>query len=139
MESKFLEAINTYYHLVKCACDELIKYIEETEQIKIADKKDLYKYFSESRKYEFIVGGKRFLRHGVGMRVIQDEKIVIDWDFGGGEGKWCVIDPFFMAKTLQSAGYEDTDCCDAKWIKQKCELYTEKGLMHGDNWQYYTD
>ncbi len=139
MDIKFSEALKTYYQLVNDACDELVKYIEDTEQIKIADKKDLYKYFSESSKYEFIIGDRHFLRHGVGMRVVQNKKIVIDWDFGGGEGQWCVIDPFFMAKTLQSAGYEEKDCCDAAWIKQKCELYAEKGLMQGDGWQYYTD
>jgi hypothetical protein len=44
---------------------------------------------------------------------------------------------FFMAKTLQSTGYKDADCYDAKWIEQKCELYAKKGLINYYKGQYY--
>ena len=138
MEKDFLNAIKLYFDIVEEACELLIEYIQQTEQIVILNKYDLFDYLNTSRKNEFNVKGRIYYCHGNGIRVISNEIITADWDFGC-KSWWCGIDPFFMATTLKNAGINDFRHYDGDFIKSKCEQYTQEGFLYLYKNQYYID
>ncbi len=136
MDKEFLEAINTYISVVEEACHSLMDYIEKENNTIILSKFHLYDYLSRSHRYEFIIEGRKYFRHGIGFTVYENDVPTIEWDFGC-RSWWCGIEPFKMSNTLKSFGYKDSVYSDAHYIAQKCEQGVLDKNMYYYKGQYY--
>lgn len=136
MEDSFIEAVKNYLKIVEDACNVLINFIENTEQVKILNKFDLYNYFNNSHKMEFDIGDKKYYRHGNGMMVVSNDITIIDWNFGC-KSWWCGVEPFLMAVTLKNTCFKDSNYHNGDYIKGKCEQYVVDELLYYYKGQYY--
>lgn len=135
-ENDFFYAVKTYLKIVENECNILVKYIEDTEQIVILNKFDLYRYFNQASKYEFEVCDRKYHIHGNGIMVVCNDGIIADWDFGC-RSWWCGVEPFLMAVTLKNTCFKNVDYHDGNYIKGKCEQYLEEELLYYYKGQYY--
>ena len=136
MDEKFLRAIKAYINVVEKACDLLITYIEQEEQIEILNKYDLYDYLHKNHKFEINIGKRKYYFHGTGCTVYLNNIPVIDWDFGY-RSWWCGIEPYKMSSTLKHLLFEDINYYNSNFIKNNCEQYLlEKKIYYYKN-QYY--
>ncbi|SEQ05973.1 hypothetical protein SAMN02910289_01146 [Lachnospiraceae bacterium RM5] len=138
MDKKFLEAVKFYLYIVENACNLLIDYIRNKEQIYIINKYDLYDYLHKKHVFEFVEGERKYCFHGKGCTVLINDKPMIDWDFGY-RSCWCGVEPFKMALTLKSSSYKDFNYYDGKYIKKQCEQYLSEKKMYYYSGQYYID
>lgn len=138
MDEQFLEAIKTYFNIVKNECDSLISYIENVENIKILNKYDLFSYFNQTNKKEFVIEEKKYSLHGIGMMVTCEDVVIANWNFGC-KSWWNGIDPFFMAETLKNSCFMHTDYYNSNYIKEKCEKYVIENFLYYYKGQYYVD
>ena len=136
MDEKFLEAVKTYLYIVEEACNLLIDYIDNKEQITIINKYDLYDYLHKNHVLEFVQGERRYCFHGKGCTVLINDIPTIDWDFGF-RSWWCGIDPFKMSTTLKGISYKETNYYDGNYIKKQCEQYLLEKIMYFYSGQYY--
>ena len=80
--------------------------------------------------------GVKYVFHGSGCTVFENDVIIADWDFGY-RNLWCGINPFKMALTLKNNNYTDSIFYNADYINGLCEKYTEQNDLVFYNNQYY--
>lgn len=127
LEEKLQTVLKEYICEVERLCNILVKSINDSENICLRNKYDFFEYRSKCKKMEFEVGKIRYRFHGIGCTVFNEEKY-IDWDFGY-RSRWCGIDPWKVAITLQNNDSEHVEFYDANLIKTACEQFVKKGIM----------
>lgn len=65
-----------------------------------------------------------------------NEKMFIDWDFGH-RSRWCGIDSWKVARTLQENKSGHTEYYDGSLIKSSCDLLVENGILFEKSGLYY--
>jgi hypothetical protein len=138
MDELFFDAWR-YYKIVEEACLVFINYINETEQEEITNKFDFYNYIHTNHIVEKNIFDRRYYFHGGGCTIEINGTPVIDWDFGC-RSFWCGIDPFKMARTLNSVSDSSNKSWNGQMIQEQCEEYMNtKGYMYKFQNQYYFD
>ena len=99
------------------------------------NKYDFYEYRKAHRLMEFRVNGIYYMMHGRGC-FASTGKYNVDWDFGY-RSRWCGIDPWLLARTLE----ENMDDCAIYYkgdvIKEACEQAVKNDEMFKKHEQYY--
>lgn len=138
MNKDFENAINNYFETVSEACEYLINHINNTSNLELKCKFELYTFLRENRVYDYIAGEREYRFHGAGCSVFVHDKKVIDWDFGY-RSWWCGIDPYKMAVTLKSMGYSNELFYDSNYINALCEIMHNQDELKIYKGQYYPD
>lgn len=126
-ELKFI--MEEYMECVDGVCINLIK------GLNLRTKWDFFEYMSTHHKMEFEINGISYRFHGKGCRAFNKE-MFIDWDFGY-RSRWCGIDPWLLARTLEYNKSKHIKYYDGKIIKEECELAVLDGKMFKKCNMYY--
>lgn len=120
MNDKFSLIAKEYIQKVNTVCFNLL------ESLNLKSKADLWEYRKMHHEMEFEINGIKYMYHGRGCRAFNEE-FFLDWDFGYGS-RWCGIEPWLLARTLErnKSGY--IEYYDGKIIKQECE----QAVLDGD-------
>ena len=84
---------------------------------------------------EFEVNGLAYQLHGIGC-MVHNDNYFIDWDFGT-KSRWCGIDPWKAALTLQKNNSIYATIFNHTMIENACEQWVKEGVMFKHNVQYY--
>ena len=122
MDSVVREYIEKYLDMVDLACTQLLTYF------KCNCKADLLEYKASHNIWEVEINGISYQFHGSGC-LATGERFWVNWDFGGGEARWCGVDPFFVAETIQKNGFLYAEQYNGKAIKELCEEAVQAGEM----------
>ena len=77
---------------------------------------------------EYEINGTKYLLHGAGCRACDGERY-LDWNFGYGS-RWCGIDPWLLARTLEYNRDPHTEYYDGNRVKAECEQAVSLGEMY---------
>lgn len=135
MEEQFKKIMIDYINSVNYACDELLKNINNSENICLKSKKDFFDYRAKSKKMEFEFEGTQYNLHGKGCTAFNDT-IFLDWDFGY-RSRWCGINPWKVAMSLMKSKSGFLEYYDGNLIKKMCEESVKSGIMFIQQGQYY--
>lgn len=127
--------LKKYIQGVEDVCNNLIRTINESENLKLKTKYDFFYYRSTCRKMEFEAEGISYRLHGNGCTAF-NEKMFIDWDFGY-RSRWCGIEPWKVAMTLKKNNSIHMKYYDGNLIKTACEQLIRQGFMFQQCNQYY--
>ena len=136
MEDKELKMVLlAYIAEVTLVCNNLLQNINEKEGLNLITKMDFFMYHRHEYKMEFEANGLAYQLHGIGC-MVHNDNYFIDWDFGT-KSRWCGIDPWKVALTLQknNAIYGKIHTSDV--IKEACDKWVQEGVMFKHNVQYY--
>ena len=136
MDTKLEIIIKNYTNEVDKACQSLLDEINRLEVLNLRSKWDFYDYRSETYKTEFDVADMKYILHGIGCTVLKKDKPFLFWEFGY-RSRWCGIDPWKVAMTLQENEVDAVDYYDGKLIKEACDEAVTKGEMFEKNGLYY--
>ncbi len=114
--------IKEYITSVNSVCNIVLK------ELKLNTKFDFLEYKAKHRQMELEVNGMRFIFHGRGCIATNDE-LFLDWDFGYGS-RWCGINPWLLAETLEHGTKQYVKPYSAKQIEQACEEAVLKNEMY---------
>ena len=84
---------------------------------------------------EHETNGTKYLLHGAGCRACDGERY-LDWNFGYGS-RWCGIDPWLLARTLEYNRDPHTEYYDGNRVKAECEQAVSLGEMYQKHNLYY--
>ena len=84
---------------------------------------------------EYEINGTKYLLHGAGCRACDGERY-LDWNFGYGS-RWCGIDPWLLARTLEYNRDPHTEYYDGNRVKAECEHAVSLGEMYQKHNLYY--
>ena len=84
---------------------------------------------------EYEINGTKYLLHGAGCRACDGERY-LDWNFGYGS-RWCGIDPWLLARTLEYNRDPHTEYYDGNRVKAECEQAVSLGEMYQKHNLYY--
>ena len=84
---------------------------------------------------EYETNGTKYLLHGAGCRACDGERY-LDWNFGYGS-RWCGIDPWLLARTLEYNRDPHTEYYDGNRVKAECEQAVSLGEMYQKHNLYY--
>lgn len=129
MEDKIKSIMKEYIEKVNHVCHNLL------ESLNLKTKWDFYEYRSIQRKMEFEANGIKYVLHGRGCWAF-NEKFYLDWDFGYGS-RWCGIDPWLLARTLERNKSNHIEYYDGNLIKKECEQAVLEGEMYQKYDMYY--
>lgn len=131
MNEKLAIIIKDYIETVSSLCDNLLF------EFGFNCKRELmiYLYYSGQRINELDCKGVHYFFHGRGCLAEYDNKR-INWDFGY-RGRWCGIDPWFVAEFLKYNKYELCEHYDGNRIKKECVAAVESNEMFEKYGQYY--
>lgn len=82
-------------------------------------KSDLLDYRKTHFEMEFLFNGFKYIYHGRGCRTFNND-FFIDWNFGYGS-RWCGIDPWLLARTLEQNKSKHNEYYDGNKIEADCE------------------
>lgn len=105
------------------------------QELGLKTKRELLRYLSENRIWELSIQGINYQFHGRGCCARYDGKY-INWDFGY-RSRWCGIDPWFIAITLQENGSKYSEYYDGKMIQKECDKAVQNNEMFFIYGQYY--
>lgn len=125
MEEDLRLIIKEYIKNVDTICNKLI------EELNLKTKIDFWKYREIHRKTEYEVNGIKYVLHGRGCIATSNE-MFIDWDFGYGS-RWCGINPWLLAGTLEYNKDSHIKYYDSKRIKAECE----QAILNDEMYQKY--
>ncbi len=129
IEEKLRNVMIEYIKNVEEICIKLLKGLD----LKV--KVDFWEYRRKHCRPEYEVNGIRYILHGRGCWAI-GEDIYLDWDFGYGS-RWCGIDPWLLARTLERNKCNYTEYYDGNLIKRQCEQAVLDGIMYQKYDMYY--
>lgn len=123
--------LEDYIKTVSSLCDNLLL------ELGFKCKRELiiYLYYSGHRIDELDCNGVHYFFHGRGC-LAEHGNIRINWDFGY-RGRWCGINPWFVAEFLKWNGNELCEYYDGNKIKEECVVALESGEMFEKYGQYY--
>lgn len=121
----------------------IIKYIDNINKmcIQLLDglnlntKEEFIKYIAKHRQIEYEVNDVKYILHGAGC-IATNEKMFLDWDFGYGS-RWCGINPWLLAETLERNNDVYVEYYDSNKIKFECEKAVITGEMYKKYNMYY--
>lgn len=125
MNSEFKLIMEEYIECVNSVCLNLI------EGLNLRTKWDLREYMAAHHKMEFEINGISYRFHGRGCMAFNEE-MFIDWDFGY-RSRWCGIEPWILARTLEYNKSNHIKYYDGKRIKEECE----QAVLYGDMFKKY--
>ena len=117
MDENLKLVMEKYIGEVERVCRVLLAGINEAENLDLRDKWDLFAYRSDSRKMDFSFWGICYRFHGIGCAASY-EGVFLDWDFGY-RSRWCGVDPWKLAATLEKSG---CSCMAIEFYKVKDEF-----------------
>lgn len=120
MNDNFRLIAKEYIRKINDVCFKLL------ESLNLKSKADLWEYRSIHHEMEFEINGINYQYHGRGCRAFNNE-FFLDWDFGHGS-RWCGIEPWLLARTLERNKSPYNEYYDGKRIKQECE----QAVLDGD-------
>ena len=129
MDNELKLIMEEYMECVDSVCLNLIK------GLNLRTKWDFLEYMSTHHKMEFEINGISYRFHGKGCRAFNKE-MFIDWDFGY-RSRWCGIDPWLLARTLEYNKSKHIEYYDGKIIKEECEQAVLDGKMFKKYNLYY--
>lgn len=129
MEEVLKVIINDYIEEVNVVCNILIN------ELNLKSKFDFWDYRSINNVMEIELNGIKYNFHGRGCCAIKEDKF-IDWDFGYGS-RWCGIQPWLLARTLQTNKNSHVEYYDGNKIIDECERAVAKGEMYKKHDLYY--
>lgn len=101
------------------------------EGLNIKTKADFWKYRQQNYGIEYEANGIKYVLHGRGCWAF-DEEMYLDWDFGYGS-RWCGVDPWLLARTLERNKCDYIEYYDGNLIKEECE----QAVLDGDMYKKY--
>lgn len=135
MEEKFKNIVEEYLNEVNNVCGKLINGLNSLENVCLRSKMDFLEYRAKTHKMEYEIDGISFRFHGKGCTAFNKE-VFIDWDFGY-RSRWCGIDPWKVATTLERNGYDNREYYNGDLIRSLCEQAVLEGVMFKQRDQYY--
>lgn len=129
MKEELRSIIKVYIENVNSVCNNLLKSLD------LKTKVDLWEYRNTHNKMEFQLNGISYRFHGRGCVATNDE-MFIDWDFGYGS-RWCGIEPWLLARTLERNNDDHSNYYDGNIIKSECEQAVLDGIMYKKYELYY--
>lgn len=121
--------IKEYVTNVNTICNTLLK------ELKLNTKFDFLEYRAKHQQTKLEINGIRLIFHGRGCIATNDE-MFLDWDFGFGS-RWCGINPFLLAGTLEHCSNNFLKPFSAKQIELACEEAVLKKEMYKKYDLYY--
>lgn len=125
MEDELKKLMQEYMKQVNVVCLQLL------EGLNLKTKVDFWAYREKHPQMEFEVNNIKFVLHGRGCWAFDNETF-LDWDFGYGS-RWCGIDPWLLARTLERNKNAHVEYYDGKRIKEQCE----QAVLDGEMYQKY--
>lgn len=127
-------------HELKLIIDEYLENVAKLctvmlKELGLKTKRELLLYLRENKIWELSIQGINYQFHGRGCYARYDGKY-INWDFGY-RSRWCGIDPWFIAITLQENGSKYSEYFDGKMIQEECEKAVQNNEMFLIYGQYY--
>lgn len=113
MNEELKKATKEYINNVNAICNRMI------ESLQLKTKSDLWEYRKTHLMMEYELNGIKYQFHGRGCRAFQDD-FFLDWDFGYGS-RWCGVEPYLLASTLQRNNFSYAEFYDGANIKKECE------------------
>lgn len=129
MEEELKSIIKQYIEDVNYVCSQLL------DGLNLNTKADFWEYRQPHHQIEYEVGGTRYILHGRGCAAISDERF-LDWNFGYGS-RWCGIDPWLLARTLERSGNKRAAYYDSSRIEAECLRAVADGEMYEKYGLYY--
>jgi len=129
MNDKFKLVAKEYIEKVNIVCFKLI------ESLNLKTKVELWEYRKTHHEMEFEINGIKYQYHGRGCRAFNNN-FFLDWDFGHGS-RWCGIEPWLLARTLERNNNIYTEYYDGKRVKEECERAVLNGEMYEKYDRYY--
>lgn len=115
---------------VEMVCELMLKKLDLKSKYELQSYRGLYP------AGELLIDKKlTYVFHGRGCRAIYGEKFV-DWNFGYGS-RWCGIDPWLVARTLEHNKSQYTEYYDGNLINMECKQAIENGTMYQKYDLYY--
>lgn len=105
------------------------------QELGLKTKRELLIYLRENKIWELSIQGIKYQFHGRGCCARYDGKY-INWDFGY-RSRWCGIDPWFIAITLQVNKSKYSEYFDGERIRKECEQAVQNNEMIFMYGQYY--
>ncbi len=136
MDREFELAVCKYYDIVKEKCKTLIDHINKNNNANLNNKYDLLTYLRKSKIIEYQYGRYKYIFHGCGCTVFEDDNIIADWDFGY-RSWWCGIDAYKMSLTLKNNKYLNSMFYDIELISNFCNTYIVNNELVLYKNQYY--
>lgn len=124
-----------YIDKVNRCCDELLLSLNESEGIDLQTKQDFFHYQRNNFKFVFTENNYTFIVHGIGCIAFNDG-VYLEWDFGY-RSRWCGIEPWKLAITLEKNQYRQTEFYNGRYIADLCEQLVENKVMFKKYNQYY--
>ena len=136
MDTRLKSIMKNYINEIDKACQYLLDELNQHEGLNLQSKWDFLDYRIRTHRTEYEVANMKYILHGIGCTVLKDGEPFLFWEFGY-RSRWCGIDPWKVAMTLQENESGDIDYYDGKKIKKACEEAVNKGEMFEKNMQYY--
>jgi len=127
--------LEEYIKKIEDICNNLLKGLNDSENLCLKSKWDFFDYRAKHKKMEFEVNGISYRLHGKGC-IAFNENMFIDWDFGH-RSRWCGIDPWKVAMTLKKNKSNYIEYYDGNLIKEECEQAVSDSIMYKQYDQYY--
>ncbi len=135
MDKQLETIMKTYLDSVRMVCHKLMTSLNASENLNLRTKYDLLNYRIMRCKAEYDIGEVKYVFHGSGCYAY-DGHTILEWDFGYGS-RWCGIDPWKLAFTLEKNKDSHIEYYDGNTILRLCEEAVRAEDMELKYGQYY--